>query len=119
VMGPDLDKCRAPIKANLALYIGGMGARDKNFYNSYVRNFGYEDLASNLQDLYLSGQKNEAAAAVPDALVDEIALVGSADRIRDRLAAWKDAGNRRHVDSMLLRGNTTVEALRLIAEAVL
>jgi alkanesulfonate monooxygenase SsuD/methylene tetrahydromethanopterin reductase-like flavin-dependent oxidoreductase (luciferase family) len=56
---------------------------------------------------------------LPDALVDEIALVGSADRIRDRLQAWMDAGKRRHVDSMLLSGNTTTQALRVIAEAIL
>ena len=58
VLGDDLDQCRAPVKASLALYIGGMGARTKNFYNSYVRNFGYEGLATTLQDLYLSGQKS-------------------------------------------------------------
>ena len=56
---------------------------------------------------------------MPDALVDEIALLGSADRIRDRLQAWKDAGKQRHVDSMLLSGNVNIEALRVIAEAVL
>ncbi len=56
---------------------------------------------------------------MPDALVDEIALVGPADRIRDRLGAWKDAGKERHVDSMLLTGNASIEALRVVAEAVL
>jgi F420-dependent oxidoreductase-like protein len=118
-MADDIEKARLPIKQELALYIGGMGARDKNFYTDYAKRLGYEAEAIRIQDAFLGGRKTEAAAAVPDALVDEIALVGSADRIRDRLAAWKDAGNRRHVDSMLLRGNTTVEALRLIAEAVL
>ena len=88
-MGNDLDQCRAPVKASLALYIGGMGARNRNFYNSYVRNFGYEELATQLQDLYLSGRKEEAAAAVPDKLVDAVALIGPRERIKDQLAAWK------------------------------
>jgi F420-dependent oxidoreductase-like protein len=118
-MADDIEEARLPIKQELALYIGGMGARDKNFYNDYAKRLGYEAEAIRIQDAFLGGRKTEAAAAVPDALVDEIALVGSADRIRDRLAAWKDAGKQRHVDSMLLRGNTTTEALRLIAEAVL
>jgi alkanesulfonate monooxygenase SsuD/methylene tetrahydromethanopterin reductase-like flavin-dependent oxidoreductase (luciferase family) len=118
-MADEIEEARLPIKQELALYIACMGARDKNFYNDYAKRLGYEAEAIRIQDAFLGGRKTEAAAAVPDALVDEIALVGSADRIRDRLAAWKDAGKRRHVDSMLLRGNTTVEALRLIAEAVL
>jgi F420-dependent oxidoreductase-like protein len=118
-MGDDLEEARMPIKQNLALYIGGMGARDKNFYNDYAKRLGYEAAAIRIQDAFLAGRKAEAVAAVPDALVDEIALVGSADRIRDRLQAWKDAGKRRHVDSMLLSGNAGTQALRVIAEAVL
>jgi len=104
---------------SLALYIGGMGARDKNFYNDAAKRLGYEAAAIRIQDAFLAGRKAEAGAAVPDALVDEIALVGSADRIRDRLQAWKDAGKQRHVDCMLLSGNANTEALRVIAEAVL
>jgi alkanesulfonate monooxygenase SsuD/methylene tetrahydromethanopterin reductase-like flavin-dependent oxidoreductase (luciferase family) len=118
-MGDDLDEARLPIKQNLALYIGGMGARDKNFYNDAAKRLGYEAAAIRIQDAFLAGRKAEAVAAVPDALVDEIALVGSADRIRDRLQAWKDAGKQRHVDCMLLSGNVNTEALRVIAEVVL
>src|SRR5216684_3435091 len=114
VMGPDLEKCRAPIKANLALYIGGMGARDKNFYNSYVRNFGYEDVASKLQDLYLSGQKNEAAAAVPNELADAVALIGTRERIKDQLEQWKASA----VTTMLI-GTSQPESLRTLAELCL
>jgi F420-dependent oxidoreductase-like protein len=110
-MGDDIEKCRAPVKASLALYIGGMGARNRNFYNSYVRNFGYEELATKLQDLYLSGRKEEAAAAVPDELVDAVALVGSRDRIKEQLAAWKSAPI-----GTLIVGTTQIEALRAIAE---
>jgi alkanesulfonate monooxygenase SsuD/methylene tetrahydromethanopterin reductase-like flavin-dependent oxidoreductase (luciferase family) len=96
-----------------------VGARDKNFYNDAAKRLGYGAAAIRIQDAFLVGHKAEAVAAVPDALVDEIALLGSADRIRDRLQAWKDAGKQRHVDSMLLSGNVNIEALRVIAEAVL
>ncbi len=118
-MNDDLEAARRPIKENLALYIGGMGAREKNFYNDYAKRLGYEEAAATIQNAYLGGRKNEAVAAVPDRLVDEIALVGSAARIRDRLEAWKEAGKRRHVHAMLLGGSVSIEAMRVIAEAVL
>jgi F420-dependent oxidoreductase-like protein len=111
VLGNDVAKCREPVKASLALYIGGMGARSKNFYNSYVRQFGYEELAGRLQDLYLSGKKNEAQAAVPDQLVDAVALVGPKERIRDQLARWKSSP----INTMLI-GTSQPEALRVVAE---
>jgi len=111
VMGDDLDQCRAPVKASLALYIGGMGARSKNFYNSYVRNFGYEDLATMLQDLYLSGRKAEAQAAVPDELVDAVALVGPKERIGEQLTRWHASP----VTTMIV-GTNQIEALRVLAE---
>jgi F420-dependent oxidoreductase-like protein len=118
VMGDDIEKCRMPVKANLALYIGGMGARDKNFYNDYAIRLGYPEAAKEIQDLFLDGKKNEAIAAVPDQLVDDVALVGPADRIRDRLQAWKEAGAKKHVGS-LLAGTGSVDALRVLAEEVL
>ena len=118
VLNDDLEKARMPVKGNLALYIGGMGARDKNFYNDYCKRLGYPDAAREIQDLYLDGKKMEAMAAVPDELVDDVALVGSADRIRDRLQAWKEAGAKRHVGS-LLAGTGDVNALRVLAEEVL
>ncbi|MGH0036220.1 MAG: LLM class F420-dependent oxidoreductase [Myxococcota bacterium] len=118
VMGDDLDQCRMPVKGMMSLYIGGMGARDKNFYNDYAKRMGYEEAAGKIQDLYLDGKKAEAMAAVPDELVDEVALVGPADRIRDRLGAWKDAGAKGHVGSLLAAG-ASPEALRLLAEEVL
>jgi F420-dependent oxidoreductase-like protein len=118
VMGDDLAQCRMPVKAMLALYIGGMGARDKNFYNEYATKLGYGDAAKVIQDLYLDGKKNEAMAAVPDQLVDDIALVGPEARIRDHAQRWIAAGKRGHVGSMLI-GGRQVEALRLLAELVL
>ena len=118
VMGDDLDACRAPIKAQLALYVGGMGARDKNFYNDLAKRMGYEDAAVRIQDLFLDGKKDEAAAAVPDSLVDEVALIGPRERIRDRLAVWQDAAKKGRVTTMLLR-RPTPDALRAVAEDVL
>ncbi len=118
IMGDDVEKCRIPVKHNLALYIGGMGARDKNFYNDYAKRLGYEQAAVEIQNLYLDGKKADAAAAVPDALVDDVALVGPADRIRDRLLVWKEAGAKRHVGS-LLAGTGDVNALRVLAEEML
>jgi F420-dependent oxidoreductase-like protein len=118
VLGDDLAQCRFPVKAMLALYIGGMGARDKNFYNDYATKLGYGDAAKKIQDLYLAGKKDEAMAAVPDQLVDDIALVGPRDRIRDHMQRWIAAGKKHHVGSMLL-GTRQPEALQLMAELVL
>jgi alkanesulfonate monooxygenase SsuD/methylene tetrahydromethanopterin reductase-like flavin-dependent oxidoreductase (luciferase family) len=118
VMGDDLDKCRLPVKGMMSLYIGGMGARGKNFYNDYARRLGYEEAAATIQDLYLDGKKGEALAAVPDSLVDDVALIGPAERILERLEAWKEAGRNRHVGSMLIGGGQP-ELLRLLAENVL
>ncbi|NNL85162.1 MAG: LLM class F420-dependent oxidoreductase [Myxococcales bacterium] len=114
VLGDDLERCRMPVKGMLALYIGGMGARGKNFYNDYAKRMGYEAEAVEIQDLYLAGNKNEAMAKVPDRLVDEVALVGSAERIRDQAARWKGTG----VSDMLFSCNQKA-ALRVLAEAVL
>ena len=117
-MGDDLDTCRMPVKQELALYIGGMGARDKNFYNDYAVQLGYEDDAVKIQELFLSGRKPEAVAAVPDELVDDIALVGPPERIRDHLSRWKAAGDKGHVGSLLASG-ASIDALRLLAEELL
>jgi F420-dependent oxidoreductase-like protein len=114
VLGDDLERCRMPVKGMLALYIGGMGARGKNFYNDYAKRLGYEAEAEKIQDLYLDGKKAEAMAAVPDKLVDATALVGSKERIRDRVQAWKQSP----ATSMLI-GTGQPEALRLLAELVL
>jgi len=118
VMGDDLQQCRNAIKPMLALYIGGMGARNKNFYNDYASRTGWPDAARTIQELYLDGKKEEAAAAVPDALVDAVALVGNADRIKGRLQAWMAAAKAGKVGTMVL-GTGQVEAMRAIAETVL
>jgi len=118
VISDDLEQARMPIKLNLALYIGGMGARGKNFYNDHAKRLGYEEAAVRIQDLYLDGKKQEAVAAVPDQLVDDVHLVGPVERIRERLQAWREAGRKRHVDTMLI-GTAQVEALELLAEELL
>jgi F420-dependent oxidoreductase-like protein len=114
VVGEDLAACRAPIKANLALYIGGMGARDKNFYKQYTARLGYQAEAQEIQDLFLAGKRTEAQAAVPDRLVDDIALVGPRARIAERLKAWKSSP----VTAMLI-GTRQPEAVRMLAELCL
>lgn len=101
-MNDDLDAAFDALRPYLALYIGGMGARNKNFYFDYATRLGYGDAATKIQDLYLDGKKEEAAAQVPTELIDAVSIVGSADRIRDRLQRWKEAGKRKEVGSMLL-----------------
>ena len=102
----------------MALYIGGMGARGKNFYTDYTSALGFEDAAIKIQDLYLAGKKDEAMAAVPDELVDACALVGPESVIRERLQAWKKAGDKGHVSSMLI-GSGQAAALEVIASEML
>jgi F420-dependent oxidoreductase-like protein len=117
-MGDDLAACRDAIRPELALYIGGMGARSKNFYNDFTKRLGFEEAAIRIQDLFLAGKRKEAEAAVPDALIDETSLVGPAARIKDRLKAWQAAAAEHRVGSLILAGATT-ESLRVVAEAVL
>jgi F420-dependent oxidoreductase-like protein len=117
-MGDDLAKCRDAIRSGLAFYIGGMGARSANFYNDLAKRIGYEAAAAEIQDLFLAGKRNEAAAAVPDALIDEISLIGPPERIRDRLQAWQDIAKQNLVGSLVLVG-ADAAAMRVIAAAVL
>jgi F420-dependent oxidoreductase-like protein len=113
VVGDDVAACRRTVKAKLALYVGGMGARGRNFYNDLARRYGYEDAAKAIQDLYLSGRKADAEAAVPDALVDEVALCGPRERVRERLEEWRSAG----VTTLMVAGDRV--AARTMAELAL
>jgi F420-dependent oxidoreductase-like protein len=117
-LGPDVAACRDAVRPELALYIGGMGARAKNYYNDVAIKLGYESAAKTIQDLYLDGKKTEAAASVPDKLVDEISLCGPAERIKDRLAAWQAVAKGGELGTMVLKG-ASVDAMRVIAETVL
>ena len=114
IVGDDIDNCRMPVKGMLALYIGGMGARGKNFYTDYATRLGYEEAAVKIQDLYLDGKKAEAMAAVPDELADSISLVGTRERIAERVEAWKKSPA-----TTLLLGAQQPEAIQLLAELVL
>jgi alkanesulfonate monooxygenase SsuD/methylene tetrahydromethanopterin reductase-like flavin-dependent oxidoreductase (luciferase family) len=86
----DLDKARAAVRPQLALHIGGMGARGQNFYHSLVARYGFEEEANRIQDLYLGGDRGGAVEAVSDALVDDLTLVGPPARVLDQLATWRD-----------------------------
>src|SRR3954452_7879064 len=88
----DVDRARDVMRPILALYVGGMGSREKNFYNALVRRYGFEEAAEEVQNLYLDGKKEEAAAALPPELIDLTTLCGPRDLIADRLGVYKDAG---------------------------
>jgi F420-dependent oxidoreductase-like protein len=88
----DLARARDAMRPYLALYVGGMGSREKNFYNALVRRYGFEEAAEEVQNLYLDGKKEEAAAALPDELIDTTTLVGPAERVAERLAIYRHAG---------------------------
>jgi len=91
-IGEGLEGLRELARPQLALYIGGMGAREKNFYNDLARLYGYEQEAAEIQDLYLTGQKKAAEAAVPTSLLEDLALIGPEGYVKDRIAAFKAAG---------------------------
>jgi F420-dependent oxidoreductase-like protein len=110
----DVEAGREFLKPYYALYIGGMGARGKNFYNDLASRYGFEAEARKVQDLYLDGLKRDAAAAIPDAFVDEVALVGPKERIAERVDAWRESGA-----TSLLASTQQPEALQALAEIVL
>jgi F420-dependent oxidoreductase-like protein len=113
LVADDVGTARDALRPYYALYIGGMGARGANFYNDLVVSYGFEAEAKEIQDLFLDGKQRDAAAAVPDALIDEMALVGPPDRIRDRLAAWRESGA-----TTLLISTRDLTTLRTVAEAL-
>lgn len=110
----DLERGLEPVKQMLALYVGGMGAKRRNFHKELVSRMGFEAEADRVQALFLAGRKQEAVAAVPDALADEVALVGPAARILERLQAWRETP----VTSLLISARSTAE-LRTVAELVM
>src|SRR4051812_43810350 len=92
MVSEDRGSARDAMRHYVALYVGGMGSRRQNFYNALVQRYGFEDAAREVQELYLAGKKDEAAAALPAELIDTVALVGPADVVRERLAVYRDAG---------------------------
>jgi F420-dependent oxidoreductase-like protein len=117
-MNDDLNAAYDALRPWLALYIGGMGAKNKNFYHDYATRLGYGDAADQIQTLYLSGKKPEAEALVPNELLDEVSLIGPRERIIERLGPWKEAGKRGEVGSMLLGVQDPV-VLELLASEML
>ncbi|MBX3279045.1 MAG: LLM class F420-dependent oxidoreductase [Acidobacteria bacterium] len=113
-LGDNVEACRNAIKPMLALYIGGMGARDKNFYFNLACRYGYEQAAHRIQDAFLAGKKMEAMAAVPDELVDEVALCGPRERIAERLSAWRSSGV-----TTIICATGNIDAIRTMAELAL
>jgi F420-dependent oxidoreductase-like protein len=111
VLSDDVETARDALKPYYALYVGGMGARGKNFYNELAREYGFEEAAQRIQDLFLDGKQRDAAAAVPDELVDELALVGPRERIAERLEAWKESGA-----TTMLVSTRDAATLRAVAE---
>ena len=114
----DVDFCTMAMKPMFALYIGGMGAKSKNFYNDYAKRLGYEEAAETIQDLYLDGKKEEATMAVPNKLVDECALIGPPERIKERLQSWKALDKTGKIGTLVL-GNANKKSMEIIANEVL
>jgi F420-dependent oxidoreductase-like protein len=114
MMDDNLEVCWNALKPGLALYIGGMGAKGRNFYNDLAVRYGFEEAATKIQELYLSGDKAGAVSAIPNELVDAVALCGSKARIKDRLALWRNSP----VTTLNL-GLYDVETLRTMCELVL
>ncbi len=114
ILGDDLEACRTPLKMALALYIGGMGAKSKNFYFDYMCRVGFEAEAAKIQECYLAGRRDEAIKSVTDEMIDTLYLVGPADRIRDRFQAWRDSKI-----GTLIVATVQPEAVRLMAELAL
>jgi alkanesulfonate monooxygenase SsuD/methylene tetrahydromethanopterin reductase-like flavin-dependent oxidoreductase (luciferase family) len=113
-IGDDLDAALMPVKSMLGFYVGGMGARKRNFHLELMSRMGFEAEAHKIQDLFFEGKRDEAIAAVPDQFADEISLVGPVERIRERIEAWKETP----VTSLLL-ANQDPGTLRTMAELVL
>jgi F420-dependent oxidoreductase-like protein len=113
----DRAAARDAMRPYLALYVGGMGSRERNFYNDLVRRYGFEDAARQVQDLYLEGRTQQAAAALPDELIDAVSLCGPADVVRERLRVFRDAGvGTLIVSPMASTFDDRREQLRLVAE---
>ena len=115
----DLERARDVMRPGLALYLGGMGSRDRNFYNQLVQRYGFEAEARQIQELYLSGQKQEAAAAIPASLIDTVSLAGPRDRVRERLEKFREAGVGTLLVAPMVSGSEEwIEQLRALAELV-
>jgi F420-dependent oxidoreductase-like protein len=115
----DLEAARDSMRGYVALYVGGMGSRKQNFYNALVQRYGFEEAAREVQDLYLDGRPDAAMAALPGELIDTVSLVGPADRVRERLGTYRDAGvGTLMVSPMASSFEERLAQLRRVAELV-
>jgi alkanesulfonate monooxygenase SsuD/methylene tetrahydromethanopterin reductase-like flavin-dependent oxidoreductase (luciferase family) len=113
----DLTAARDAMRPFIALYVGGMGSRDKNFYNHLAQRYGYADAAKEIQDLYLDGKREEAMAAIPDSFIDMVSICGPPDVVRERLAVYRDAGvGTLGVTPWAFTAEDRLTQLRLVAE---
>ena len=110
----DVQDALMPVKAMLSFYVGGMGAKKRNFHMELMGRMGFESEARKIQDLFFEGRRDEAIGVVPDEFADEISLVGSVERIRDRLEAWRETPV-----STLLLATRDLDTMRTMAELVL
>jgi alkanesulfonate monooxygenase SsuD/methylene tetrahydromethanopterin reductase-like flavin-dependent oxidoreductase (luciferase family) len=92
ILNDDVQVAAAPLRAYSALYLGGMGSREKNFYNALAVRMGFEEGAAKVQDLFLAKKHREAAAAVPLEFIDQTSLIGPRERVRDRLSRYAACG---------------------------
>ena len=114
IIDDDLDRALMQVKQQVGFYVGGMGAKTFNVHKDHISRFGFEAEANEIQDLFMAGKRDQAIAAVPDQLADEISLCGPKERIRDRLAAWKDSPV-----TMLSVGTADRKTLQFLAEELL
>src|SRR5690348_5540302 len=117
MIGDDLESARNAMRPMLALYVGGMGSREQNFYNRLVSSYGFEREAAEVQEHYLAGRRNEAMFALPDELIDLVSIVGPRDKAKEKIRAFKEAG----VDTLIVSGMaidtpSRIEQLRVVAE---
>jgi F420-dependent oxidoreductase-like protein len=116
-IGEDVEAARNLTRPFVALYVGGMGSREKNFYNALVQRYGFEDEAKKVQDLYLEGKRDEAMAALSDELIDTVSLVGPKEKVREKLQVFRDAGvHTLGVTPLAFDRDGRLEQLRLLAE---
>ena len=113
----DTELARNVMRPVLALYVGGMGSRKQNFYNQLVQRYGFEQAAAEIQELYLDGKRDQAAAAIPDELIDLVSLCGPREAVRERIAAFREAGvGTLMITPMAFTTQERVAQLRAVAE---
>lgn len=117
MVSDNLESARDAMRPMIALYVGGMGSREQNFYNRLVASYGFESVARRVQDLYLDGKRSEAMEALPDELIDMVSIVGPPAKAKERIRAFRDAG----VDTLIISGmavdtESRIEQMRLVAE---